>query len=370
MLQKREFAVRKQEGGNEMLVNQLETPALVVDVDLLNENMRLFKEYAEQAGIAMRPHYKSNKCPAIVHKQIEYGAKGITCSKVEEAEDLVDFGIKDILIANQVVDKGKIARVATMAGCCHLGICVVDAKNILDLEVAAAVQNTTIYCLIEYEIGMNRCGVTTKEEFWELVEQILKCPHLVFEGIQAYAGQLSHEEDFEKRKTVAAKIEDTLTELKEYVESKGVKVKEVTGNSTGTVFFRTKGSVYTEYQAGSYVFMDVAYGKLKLPFKHSLFVLSTVISTDNNKIIVDAGRKSASSDQALPVFREYPDIPTKVSEEHTAIPKDGKDISVGDKMYLIPGHCCTTVNIHDNLYFIQNGEVIDRVPISARGKSR
>lgn len=353
-----------------MLVEQLETPALVVDVEVMEENMRLFKEHAQQAGIAMRPHYKSNKCPTIAHKQIEYGAKGITCSKVEEAEDLVACGIKDVLIANQIIDKGKIARVAVLASCCRLGVCVVDAQNIADLDAAAAFYDTTIHCFIEFEIGMNRCGVTTKEEFYTLAEQIEKCSHLVFEGIQAYAGQLSHEENYEKRKKAAEKVEDDLTELKKYVEDRGIQIKEVTGNSTGTVFFRTKGSVYTELQAGSYVFMDVAYGKLKLPFKHSLFVLSTVINTDNNKIIVDAGRKSASSDQALPVFREFPDVPAKVSEEHTAIPKDDRNISVGDRMYLIPGHCCTTVNIHDNLYFIHNNEVIDRVPISARGKSR
>ncbi|SHJ56032.1 DSD1 family PLP-dependent enzyme [Hespellia stercorisuis] len=353
-----------------MLVSQVETPALIVDLDSLEENLCLFKEQAEKTGIAMRPHFKSNKCPAIVHKQIEYGAKGITCSKVEEAEDLIDCGIKDVLIANQIVDKGKIASVATLAGRCHLGVCVDNAKNIDDLEAAAAVQDNIIYCLVEFEIGMNRCGVTTKEELYDLAAKITAYPHLRFEGIQAYAGHLSHEEDFEKRQSASDEVEKKLTEAKEYVESKGIKVKEVSGSSTGTVFFRPKGSVYTELQAGSYVFMDVAYGKLKLPFKHSLFVLSTVISTENNKIIVDAGRKSAASDQALPIFLEYPDIPAKVSEEHTAIPKENRDVLVGDRLHLIPGHCCTTVNIHDSLYLVRKGEIVDRVAISSRGKSR
>ena len=139
----------------------------------------------------MRPHTKPNKCIAIVQMQIARGAKGITCAKVSEAEDLVEAGIDDVLIANQVVDSAKISRVATLAGRSRITICVDSEQNIYELERAAAGQDVIIYCLVEYDIGLNRCGARTKEEVYLLAKAIGECPHLSFEGIQAYAGHLS-----------------------------------------------------------------------------------------------------------------------------------------------------------------------------------
>ena len=185
----------------------------------------------------------------------------------------------------------KIARVAYLAGCCYLTVCVDNADNIHVLENAASSQGTAIHCLVELEVGMNRCGVDTFEKFYDLAKVISKCPHLVFEGIQAYAGQLSHEVDYEYRKSEVERVEKRITELRNYLEQRGLKVKEVSGVSTGTVEFRKEGSVYTEIQAGSYIFMDAAYNSLNLQFKNSLFVLTTVISTNPNLIVADAGKK-------------------------------------------------------------------------------
>ncbi len=352
-----------------MRLEQLETPALFLDLDAFEYNIKLMKDFLEPTGISLRPHYKSHKCTAIAHRQIKAGAKGITCAKLSEAEDLAASGIEDILIANQVIQLSKIARMAYLAGCCRLTVCVDDADNIRELEKAAAVQGTTIHCLVEYEIGMNRCGADTFEKFYELAELISTCPHLVFEGIQAYAGQLSHEEDFEKRKAETEKIEQKLAELRSYVEQKGLPVREISGVSTGTVEFREKGSVYTEIQAGSYIFMDAAYNSLKLDFKNSLFVLTTVISRNTELVVVDAGKKSISVDQALPVFKEFPHLPVDMSEEHVAIIVNGHNIGLGHKLMLIPGHCCTTVNLYSHLYLVRNGRIEDRIPVTSRGKS-
>lgn len=350
-----------------MHINQLETPALILDLDLFEHNINTINKMLEGSHMKMRPHYKSNKCPAVAKLQLAAGAKGITCAKLTEAEDLIFAGVDDILIANQITEKSKITRVAYLAGCCHLVICVDDEQNILDLQEAAKLMGTTIYCYVEYNIG-RRCGVDTKEDFLKLAKLVDSCPNLVFEGMQAYAGHLSHETNYEVRKKASEDVEKLLTEVKEYTEANGLPVKEVSGASTGTVQFRPKDSVYTEVQAGSYIFMDTAYGELNLDFKNSLFVLTTVMHSSAEKMLTDAGRKSASVDQKDPVFREFPDLPAKVTEEHSCI-YQGLPVKVGDKLMLIPGHCCTTVNLHDNLYFVRNGKVVDRFPISGRGKS-
>ncbi len=359
----------KEKGGLFMWLEKLETPALILDLDIFEENMKTMKEFLGPAGLALRPHYKSHKCTDIAHRQIAAGAKGITCAKLGEAEDLANSGIEDILIANQVVQPSKIARVAYLAGCCHLTVCVDNADNVYALEKAASIQGSTIYCLVEFEVGMNRCGVDTFKKFYELAELISKCPHLVFEGIQAYAGHLSHETDYERRKSEVGEIEQRIAELRGYVEKRGLHVKEVSGVSTGTVEFRKGGSVYTEIQAGSYIFMDAAYNSLNLHFKNALFVLTTVISTNTNLIVADAGKKSVSVDQATPVFKEFPQLPVDMSEEHSTVSVKEHSIVLGNKLMLIPGHCCTTMNLHSHLYLVRNGRVEDKIPVTSRGKS-
>jgi len=351
-------------------IDNIETPALILDMEIFEQNIKNMNELTKSAGIALRPHYKSHKCTAIAHMQIAAGAKGITCAKLSEAEDLIAAGIEDVLIANQIVEPSKLARVAYLAGCCRLTVCVDQIQNIHALEAAAATQGTTIHCLVEYEIGMNRCGVSTPEEFYSLAKLIDESPHLVFDGIQAYAAHLSHEEDFEKRKTASEQLERTLKDLRVYIEDKGLAVKEISGESTGTAQFRTKGSVYTELQAGSYIFMDTAYSALHLNFKNALFVLATIMSANDKLIVTDAGRKNISIDQKLPTFRDYPDLSVIVSEEHCRIPLEGHSAAVGSKLMLIPGHCCTTVNLHDFIYLVRNGKVVDRIPVTSRGKSK
>ena len=352
-----------------MLVSQLRTPALILDMDAFENNMRVMQAHLKKIGIALRPHYKSHKTTAIAHLQMQNGAKGLCCAKLGEAEDLVAAGIEDVLISNQVTDLGKIAQVAELAGCCRLSICVDHAANITNLNAAAALQGTTIYCLIEYNIGMNRCGVQAYEEVYAMAEQIRQSSNLVFEGVQAYAGQLSHLEDYAQRKAFSETFDNDLARLKTCLEGKGLACKEISGTSTGTVFFRRENSPYTEIQAGSYIFMDVAYNALDLSFTNSLFVLASVMSLGNGRIITDVGLKAVSIDQKPAVFREHPDRPVKFSEEHGSIAAEGIKHAIGDRLLAIPGHCCTTVNLYDHIYFVRQGKVLDRVPVTSRGKS-
>lgn len=352
-----------------MLVTQIETPALVVDLDVLEKNHSTLLELLKPMNVALRPHYKSHKCTAIARWQMKNGAKGITCAKLSEAEDLVLAGIEDVLIANQIVEPQKIARLAQLAACCHLSVCVDSRENIRQLDAAAGQWGSTIHCLVEYEIGMRRCGVATEEEVLELSKAIMASDHLSFMGIQAYAGNLAHEYDTDARREGSLAVEEKVGKLLAYLRQNGIWAPEVSGCSTGTVEMRPEKTVYTEAQAGTYLFMDAAYEKVGAGFEHSLFMLSTVVSAAEGRVVCDAGVKSLGVDQGNPVLSKFPDAQVDMSEEHcTAYCTHA--YNVGDKLTLIPGHCCTTINLHDYLYLTRNGKVVDRVPITSRGNCR
>jgi len=302
--------------------------------------------------------------------QIENGAVGMTCAKLEEAFDLAESGIENILIANQITDKSKISKLAFLAKACRLAVCVDDKENVEDLEKAAAFADSTVYCLVEYEIGMERCGVSTKEEVLSLAKLIKSCPHLVFEGIQAYAGHISHMIEETERKTKTEENSKKIRELIEYLSSNGISVNVLSGGSTGTSEIKAKEGLYTELQAGSYLFMDSTYGDLKLPFENSLFILATVVSVGENIAVVDAGIKSCGVDQGMPKCKGFEVSNIVASEEHFQLHNPTKKLKVGEKIVLIPSHCCSTINLHNKIYLYKNEKVIDRFEITARGYFR
>lgn len=354
-----------------MKISDIETPALILNESALLRNLAVIKTLIDEIGISLRPHYKSHRSAYLAELQMSYGAKGITCAKVGEAEDLADAGIQDVLIANQITAPSKIARAVQVALKTNLTLCVDTKQNVLDLEEAASLKNANLSIYIEFEIGMNRCGVETFEEVYALAELIQKQPHLRFGGIQAYAGQLSHEVDDEKRLNHSVNIERRLSLLKEHLESKGIPVKEISGLSTGTLPLRREiETVYTEAQAGSYLFMDASYGKLNLPFEHSLYVLATVVSVRGDAFYTDAGLKTCSVDQGNPVLEDHPEVNARLSEEHIAHQLPGHTYRVNDKVQYIPGHCCTNVNLFDKIYLVSDQEVLRVIPVTSRGKSQ
>ena len=353
-----------------MKLSNISTPALIVFEKAFLNNREKMKELLSGKTLALRPHYKSHKCARIAHEQIKDGAVGMTCAKLDEAIDLVDSGIEDVLIANQIVDKAKIARLAYLARAARITVCVDNADNIFELEKAAALAGATIYCLVEYEIGMERCGVKRKEEVLGLVSVIEDCPHLVFDGIQAYAGHISHMVSSEKRRSETEKNFKKISELISYLSQKGIEVKVVSGGSTGTAAIKAGEGLYTELQAGSYLFMDSTYAELKLPFENSLFILTTVVSVNDGMVIVDAGVKSCGVDQGMPIPFGFSAERIEACEEHFQIYSPSKKFSVGDRVLLFPAHCCSTVNLHDRIYIVDGERVVDRYYITARGGFR
>ena len=353
-----------------MELHHIPTPALIVDEPTFLRNAEEMKQLLQGGSLKLRPHYKSHKCAAIARRQMAEGAVGMTCAKLDEALDLADSGVEDILIANQIVDKSKIARLAHLANTCHLTVCVDHKENIDDLQAAAALAGSTIHCFIEYEIGMERCGVTDKETVAQLAKYIAGCPNLVFAGIQAYAGHISHMVTMEERLTETAKNTRKIRDLLAFLQAEGVEVRTLSGGSTGTAAIKVRDGLYTELQAGSYLFMDATYGELALPFKNSLFVLTTVVSVSDGLAVVDAGVKSCGVDQGMPMCCGFEVSHIVASEEHFQLHNPTKDLKVGDKVLLIPGHCCSTVNLHDRIYMVNGGKVVDRIAVSARGGFR
>jgi len=356
-----------------MLLTQLSTPSLVCNADIMDKNMETMFALLKGKKLHLRPHYKSNKCAALAHRQMELGAVGLTCAKLGEAEDLADSGIEDILIANQIVDSEKLMRVASLAKKCRLTICIDDETNARALSAAAVSQGSTVYCLVEYEIGMERCGVTDPEEYVRLAKTVASLPGLVYQGIQAYAGHVSHMTSTEERAKYTNENGEKLRSLIGKLEAAGLKVETVSGGSTGTSVLKAEEGLYTELQAGSYFFMDSTYNKLDIPFKNSLFLLATVVSKRPGLTILDCGVKSLGVEQDDPEIFRMDGTPVKsgleVNEEHLKLFDPSIDLSLGEKVMIIPGHCCSTVNLHEKIYLFRGDKVTDRLLVTARGKS-
>lgn len=353
-----------------MKIRELETPALLVDKQAMERNMARIADVLSGTSMTLYPHYKSHKCPAIAKLQLAKGAGGITCAKLGEAMDLCAAGIPNIVIANQVVQAEKLPKLAELANKCRLTVCVDHEENVLALEQAMARTGGELHVLVEYEVGMKRCGVETFEDFLHLAKLIEQQPHLTFAGIQAYAGHLSHEEDAQKRFDDVQRIEAKVAELKAFCEQNGVHVAEVCGGSTGFAQDKPKNTVYTQVQFGSYLFMDRSFRPLKLDLEQALFVETTVLSVKPDRVVVDCGVKTMTMDQYPPYFPAFPDAQLSFSEEHTTILVENSSLKPGDRLRYVPGHCCTTINIFDQMAVIEKEDVLEIWDITSRGKAQ
>jgi 3-hydroxy-D-aspartate aldolase len=299
------------------------------------------------------------------------GAKGICCAKLGEAETLVEAGIKDVLVANQIVDPVKVDRLAGLARSgCRIGVAADNEANIKDLSAAAARHGATIRVLVEVDVGMGRCGINTPEEALGLARLIAGARGLAFEGIQAYEGHIIHHRDLEVRRRGVRDMIAKVGGIKEHLEKKGLPVKEISGGGTGTYDITGDDTIWTEIQAGSYVFMDTVYNELGLSFENALFVLATVIHKRPGVAVTDAGQKVCTLEQGLPRVRGREHLSVKLHEEHGLVADEKDELEYLEKIEYIPSHCCTTVNLHDRYHCVRNGLLEGTWPVAARGKSR
>ena len=360
----------------------IQTPCLILDLDALERNIKKMGDYAKAHGMRHRVHGKMHKSVDVALLQERLGGSvGVCCQKVSEAEVFARGGIKDVLISNQVRDLAKIDRLARMPKLGARVICCVDdLVNVADLSAAAMRHGTQIECLVEIDCGAGRCGVNTTAAVLALAQAIDSAAGLRFAGLQAYQGAMQHMDKYEDRK---AKIELAVAMVKDAVDTLagvGIGCDIVGGGGTGSYYFEAASGVYNELQCGSYAFMDADYGRIldqngqridQGEWENALFILTSVMShTKADRAIVDAGLKVQSVDSGLPVIYGRTDVKyLKCSDEHGVVEDLGGVLKINDKLWLVPGHCDPTCNVHDWYVGVRGGKVEVVWPVSARGKA-
>jgi 3-hydroxy-D-aspartate aldolase len=359
-----------------MPLAEVDTPALILDLDAFESNLRLLNESLAGRGIKRRPHAKSHKCPEIAKRQMALGAVGVCCQKVSEAEAMVDGGVPDVLIANEVVGPAKIRRLVALARRAKIAVCADHADNIAALDTAARAAGITLDVLVEVNVGANRCGAEPGEPAFQLARQIHQAKNLRFAGLQAYQGSAQHMRKTEERRAAIDAACEKVKRTTALLDKAGIACERVTGAGTGSYLFEATSNIYHELQAGSYIFMDVNYSKNDwtesgIPrFDHSLFIWTTVMSTPTaDRAICDAGLKASSVDSGMPRVFDVPGVEyLKASDEHGVLQLDaGVSLALGAKLKLVPGHCDPTVNLYDHYVCVRAGRVEALWPIAARG---
>jgi len=350
-------------------VDSLDSPQLVIDLDVVDANLKRMFTRFQDCGLAVRVHFKSLKCSGLARYIAAAGAHGFLCAKLNEAEILADAGLTDIFIANQVVGPIKLRRLAELARRAQIRVCVDDAGNVDAMAQAARAAGSTIGILVEVDIGMHRCGVEPGEPALALARHIHVSKGLRFVGLQGYDGHLQLVPDPAERK---ARCEDGLALLvgtRRLIERAGIPVAVVTGAGTGTWEFVGAYEGITEIQPGSFVLMDAAYHAVRPEFGCALSVRTTVISRRPTWYVLDAGSKAISRDFGTPVIKGRPqDRVTKLSEEHTSVETDDPSVRVGDRREVIPSHCCATMNLHRTCVAARQGRIEALWPIEASGR--
>jgi 3-hydroxy-D-aspartate aldolase len=348
-------------------LDEVDTPALVLELDAFEANLDALSRSLEGKRVRVRPHAKMHKSPEVAKRQLARGAVGVCCQKVSEAEAMVEGGITDVLVSNEVIGSKKIKRLAALAARAHIGVCVDDAGNVAELQNSGA--KLDVY--IELEVGMRRCGIEPGEQALQLARQIENAPNLRFAGLQAYHGRAQHMRTMEQRHAAIEIAAQHVAEMKRLLAKAGIDCPVVTGAGSGTYLLEVEAG-WDEIQVGSYAFMDVDYAKNEwsapMPrFKHALFVLATVMSRASDRAIVDAGLKASSVDSGLPTVWQRPGLAyVGASDEHGKI--EGNDLPrLGEKLLLVPGHCDPTVNLYDWYVCVRGGRVEALWPITARG---
>lgn len=359
-------------------IDEIDTPALIVDLDAFDRNVKKMAEFARKHGVRLRPHAKTHKSPAIALKQIAQGAVGQCCQKVGEAEALVRGGVKDVLVSNQLVSERKLRRLAALATDATIGLCFDSPEQVALASRVAKDFDVRLDGLVEIEVGMQRCGVEPGAAAVELAKLIAGSPGLRFRGLQAYHGTAQHLATHGDREQAIGGAADSVRKTVDALKQAGIPCDVVTGAGTGTYSIEGSSGLWNELQTGSYIFMDTDYGRIGgreggrfNDFEHSLFVLASVMSVPNNeRAIVDAGLKSMSYEKGPPWVHGRSDLEcVGLSDEHGKLKIKGKRPALGEKVMLIPGHCDPTVNLHDWYVGVRRGRVEALWPITARGAS-
>lgn len=370
-------------GPNEPLIGKpfagdLQTPALLLDLDAFEANVKAMADVVARHGKKLRPHVKAHKSPRIGRHQIEGGAVGLCCATVRELETMAAAGLSGLLLTSPVVGPGMINRLVAARENVNEVIVACDSGASIDALAHDASQARPIGVLVEIDMGQARTGVTDPEAAVRLARQVRTKPSLRYRGVQAYYGHLQHVQGLAERLERVREKWTRLATFTDALKAAGHAPEIISGGGTGTHHLDLAHGPYTEIQAGSYLFMDKQYGSVELapggsPFRTSLNVASRVVSTvQPDRVIIDAGFKAMATDAgpALIAAGAAMDATYQfMGDEHGGVrlPDGAHRPKLGDLVRLIAPHCDPTVNLHDWLHVVKGDRLVDIWPIEARG---
>ncbi|WP_151638674.1 DSD1 family PLP-dependent enzyme [Noviherbaspirillum aerium] len=359
-------------------LEQIDTPALLLDLDAFERNLDFMQDNVRRAGLQLRPHAKAHKCPQIALAQLARGAAGICCQKISEAVPFMQAGVRNIHISNEVGSPQKARLLAGLALHADISVCVDDATQVEWLEEALRQADASLVVLVEADIGQGRCGVPDAASCLRLIDMIARQSRMRFGGLQAYHGGVQHLRGHGERRDAVLRANERTSGFLRAMDVAGIRCPVVTGGGTGSVEFDLESGVYTELQPGSYVFMDGDYGRNEwtggLRFEQSLFVASAVMSRiREGRVVLDAGLKSLAVDSGLPHVHGRKELEyISANDEHgiVTVSDDERQPELGELVLLVPGHCDPTLNLHEELIGFRGRTVECVWPVAARGLSR
>ena len=362
-----------------MHISELDTPAVVVDLDVMDQNLSRMAGYCRKHQLLLRPHTKTHKIPELAKRQIASGATGITVAKIGEAEVMLDAGLTDILIAYPIVGAEKAKRLATIAERATMTVSLDSEEAASAISEAASARGTTIGILIELNVGFDRCGLSNEVEVVRLAKRIMLLPGLELKGLMFFPGHFGVLP--EQRSVLRAQVNEFLDRVFEACAREQLPLSIVSGGSTPAAYESDFFHRVNEVRPGTYIFNDrntVGVSAASLD-DCALSVLVTVVSTGvPGRAVIDGGSKTFSSDRYQAedgngfglVKEDHAAQIERLSEEHghVNIARSDRRYRVGDRLSVIPNHVCTTVNMHDEIYGIRGEQVETVWRVEGRGK--
>ena len=352
-------------------VADLTTPALLLDWPTSQRNIERAATFVRGRPVRLRPHFKNHKCVPLALAQLAAGGCcGMTTATVDEAAALVDAGVDDILIANQVVGTEKVRRLVGLAGQTTVRAAVDSLANATSIGQAATALGTEVGLLVEVDVGSHRCGLPAGVTTIDFVQELAKLQGVRFDGLLAYHGHIVSMPSSSDRDTVARQSMVPAIETRRALESQSIACRILSG--AGTATYRVVGEMngVDELQIGSYATMDWSYKeRVGDEFDIALSVLATVISTRTDALVLDAGVKAIAHEFGPPRIAEQPsfNVPKFSAEEHTVVQAPGHQLKVGNRVKIIPSHGCATCNLHQQIILHDGDDIIDVWPTVARG---
>lgn len=359
----------------------LDTPCLILDLDVLERNLQKMQDIVTQSGKNIRPHVKTHKCSTLAQRQIDTGALGVCAAKLSEAEGLVKAGINDVLITGPVITAQKVARLVDLVAACPSLMAVVDHPDNIDLiDDRLGAKGISMNVLIDIDVGLKRTGVRPSEAL-ALAEYIADRPNLQLQGIQAYAGHIQHIQSYEERKSASTRCLNEAVPVFRELSARVPTCTIFSASGTGTFQVDLAIPEVTEHQVGSYVCMDTEYlgiGSAGNENRFTLFdpalrLLTTVVSANHDGFAtVDAGLKSLYKDGGIPrviapakptlTYDWFGDEYGRVSCAEASHP-----LTIGTVLELVTSHCDPTINLFDRYYLTKGQKVVGDWPIDLRG---